>query len=434
MGRNKATCPDQIPIEAWRCLGDVGIRLLTSLFNKIWTSAKMPEEWRLSEVIPIYKNKGDVQSCSNYRGIKLLSHTMKLWERVIDMRLRRVTKVAENQFSFMPDLEKAYDSVPRQLIWRTLQAKGVKGRYIRVIRDMYDRERTGVRTPVGNTELFSVDMDLHQGSALSPYLFTLILDELSRGLEEELRWCVIFADDIALIARSTEELNQRLEKWREALEDHGLCMSREKTKYLRCDFDNQEIRQNGDEVISIGGHILRPKESLEYAHKSGGIDEDVTHRIQVGWMKWRAATGVMCDKRIPLKLKEKFYRVAIRPTMLYGSECWAMTKAQAARIEVDEMRMLRWTCGKTLADRIPTGVFRAELEVRTIINKLREERLRWFGHVRRRDETAPLRRAESIHVDGIRRRGRPKMRWGDRLAKDLIELGLSEDMTSDRTA
>nr|XP_043633667.1 uncharacterized protein LOC122604869 [Erigeron canadensis] len=184
---------------------------------------------------------------------------------------------------------------------------------------------------------------------------------------------MIFADDIALIAISTEELNQRLEKWREALEDHGLC----------------EIRQNGDEVISIGGRILRPKESFRYLgsviHKSGGIDEDVTHRIQVGWMKWRAATGVMCDKRIPLKLKGKFYRVAIRPAMLYGSECWAMTKAQAARVEVAEMRMLRWTCGKTLADRIPTGVFRAELKVGTITNKLREERLRWFGHVRRRD-------------------------------------------------
>nr|XP_043619877.1 uncharacterized protein LOC122591692 [Erigeron canadensis] len=140
-------------------------------------------------------------------------------------------------------------------------------------------------------------------------------------------------------------------------------------------------------------------------------------------MRWRSASGVMCDKRISLKLKGKFYRVAIRPTMLYGSECWPMTKAQASQVEVAEMRMLRWSCGKTLSDRIPTGVFRAELEVGTIINKLREGRLRWFGHVRRRDRTAPLRRAESIHVEGIRRRGRPKMRWEDRLAKDLIELG-----------
>nr|XP_043611483.1 uncharacterized protein LOC122583111 [Erigeron canadensis] len=302
---------------------------------------------------------------------------------------------------------------------------------------MYDRVRTGVRTPVGNTELFSVEMGLHQGSALSPYLFTLILDELSSGLQEELPWCLIFADDIALISRSADELNSRLEKWRRALEDNGLCVSREKTEYLRCDFDKNVRRQNVDADIHIGERILCSKESFRYLgsviHKSGEIDEDVTHRIQAGWMKWRASTGVLCDKRIPLKLKGKFYRVAIRPTMLYGSECWPIKKTQASRVEVAEMRMLRWTCGKTLSDRIPTGAFRVELEVGTIINKLREGRLRWFGHVRRRDQTSPLRSAEVIHIDGIRRRGRPKMRWEDRLAKDLIELGLSEDMTSDRT-
>nr|GEW87802.1 hypothetical protein [Tanacetum cinerariifolium] len=70
--------PDQIPIEAWRCLGDEGVKWLTCLFNKIFSSAKILDEWRLSEVIPVYKNKGDAQACSNYRGIKLLSHTMKL--------------------------------------------------------------------------------------------------------------------------------------------------------------------------------------------------------------------------------------------------------------------------------------------------------------------------------------------------------------------
>ena len=79
MGRKKAVGPDQIPIEVWRCLGDEGLRWLTSLFNKIFYSDNMPEEWRLGEVIPIYRNKGDIQVCSNYRGIKLLSHTMKLW-------------------------------------------------------------------------------------------------------------------------------------------------------------------------------------------------------------------------------------------------------------------------------------------------------------------------------------------------------------------
>ncbi|GJW85459.1 hypothetical protein Tco_0158604 [Tanacetum coccineum] len=91
MGRNKVVGLDHIPIKALRCLEDEGVKWLTCLFNKIFPGVKIPDEWRLSEFIPIYKNKGDAQTCSNYRGIKLLSHTMKLWERVIERMLRRET-------------------------------------------------------------------------------------------------------------------------------------------------------------------------------------------------------------------------------------------------------------------------------------------------------------------------------------------------------
>nr|GFD54567.1 protein transport protein SEC24-like CEF [Tanacetum cinerariifolium] len=78
------------------------------------------------------------------------------------------------------------------------------------------------------------------------------------------------------------------------------------------------------------------------------------------------------------------------------------------------------------------GVYRAELEVETIINKMREGRLRWFGHVRGRPQSAPIRRVEALVFDGIRRRGRPKLRWEDRVKHDLKELLLYEDMTFDR--
>ena len=56
----------------------------------------MPNQWRKSVLIPLYKNKGDIQNCLNYRGIKLVSHTMKLWERVIERRLRLETNISEN--------------------------------------------------------------------------------------------------------------------------------------------------------------------------------------------------------------------------------------------------------------------------------------------------------------------------------------------------
>ena len=93
MKGGKAMGPDGILIEVWRYLGDIAIVWLTKLFNHIFRSNKMSDEWRRSILVPIYKNKGDIQSCTNYRGIKLMSHTMKLWERVIEHRLRAITRV-----------------------------------------------------------------------------------------------------------------------------------------------------------------------------------------------------------------------------------------------------------------------------------------------------------------------------------------------------
>ena len=61
---------------------------LTKLFNEILRSKKMSDEWRKSTLVPIYKDKGDIQNCANYRGIKLMSHTMKWLEKVIERRLR----------------------------------------------------------------------------------------------------------------------------------------------------------------------------------------------------------------------------------------------------------------------------------------------------------------------------------------------------------
>lgn len=121
---------------------------------------------------------------------------------------------------------------------------------------------------------------------------------------------------------------------------------------------------------------------LPYAHISHFLSFNIN--LSSLFTKWRAASGVLCDRNIPLKLKGKFYKVAIRPAMLYGSECWPISKALANRVEVGELRMIRLTCGKTLLDMIPSGVFRAKLEVENIISKMREGRLRWFGHVRRR--------------------------------------------------
>ncbi|KAG5591071.1 hypothetical protein H5410_041585 [Solanum commersonii] len=192
-----------------------------------------------------------------------------------------------------------------------------------------------------------------------------------------------------------------------------------------------------DVEVRLAAQIIPKKESFKYLgaviQGSGDIDDDVTHRIGAAWMKWRLASGVLCDKKIPPKLKGKFYRVVVRPALLYGAECWPVKNAHVHKMHVAEMRMLRWMCGHTRSDRIRNEVIREKVGVASVEDKLREARLRWFGHVKRRSADAPVRRCEVMVVEGTRRgRGRPKKYWEEVIRQDLAMLHITEDMTLDR--
>ncbi|PIO75619.1 hypothetical protein TELCIR_02326 [Teladorsagia circumcincta] len=94
-------------------------------------------------------------------------------------------------------------------------------------------------------------------------------------------------------------------------------------------------------------------------------------------------TGVLCDKKIPERLKSKVYRAVIRPVAMYGAECWPTTKEIEVHLGVMETKMLRWTAGITLLDRIRNDTVRNHFGVAPIADKMREARLRWYGHIPR---------------------------------------------------
>ena len=140
----------------------------------------------------------------------------------------------------------------------------------------------------------------------------------------------------------------------------------------------------------------------------------------------------MTELGIVLKGRLNFYKNDFRPIVLYGSECWPTTKAQEHKLSVAEMRMLRWMCGHTRPDKIRNEDIRRKVGVTSIVDKLRECRLRWFGHVRRRPAEAPVRRCESLDLGDIKRgRGRPKKSWKEVIQHDFNLLNLSEAMTAD---
>ena len=122
---------------------------------------------------------------------------------------------------------------------------------------------------------------------------------------------------------------------------------------------------------------------------NGDIDDDVCHKIKAGWMKWRQASGILCEKKVPRKVKGKFYRTAVRPAMLYGAECWPTKRQHIQQMSVAEMQMLRWMCGYTRKDRIRNEVLPERLGVAPIDEKLVQHRLRWFGHIQRRPLQKP---------------------------------------------
>ena len=139
----------------------------------------------------------------------------------------------------------------------------------------------------------------------------------------------------------------------------------------------------------------------------GDLDTEVTRKIQAGWAKWRAESGVLCDKWIPMKLKGKFYSTVVRPVMKYGSECWALKKAHEQKLHVTEMRMLRLMCGVTRKDRMEYEYVRQNLGVESMGDVLAQNRLRWYGHLMRKLEGDVVKKVWKEGREVTLSRGRP---------------------------
>ena len=126
------------------------------------------------------------------------------------------------------------------------------------------------------------------------------------------------------------------------------------------------------------------------------------------------------------------YKSVLRPTMLYGMETVAVTEKQVEKMKVAELKMVRWALGLTRKNKIRNEYVRGTAKIAKLGDKLRNARLRWYGHVKRRKEDYVGKRMMEVVVPGRWKRGRPRRRWIDLVKEDMERVGAREGDEVDR--
>ena len=434
----KATGPSEIIVQMIFASCEIGVEVMMELCQRVFDGRGMPDEWKTSVVVPIFKGKGDVMSCGSYSGVKLLEHAMKIVERVLERQIRTLINLNKMQFGFMPgkatvdaifivrrmqeeyqkkgeklymcfvDVEKAFDRVPRKVMEWAMRKKGLSEVMVQAVMSLYDGAKTRVRVGYAYSEEFKVKVSVHQEYVLSPLLFAIVVDVITkkarRGVVDEL----LYADDLVLMSKTMDDLKERFWNWKAALESKGLKVNTRKTKVMATGSEGEIFRSKIDPCgvhrrrvmvhsvlwrkcgnwvhvrctkikgvtarLAMHFFCLKCKGMVDLIKKlcnevetvngfcclgdrlnaSGGCEAAVTARVKIGWIRLMDCGDLLRGSRFPLKMKGIVYDCCIRSAILYGSEALCLKENEKAILRRSERAMVRAMCGQKVVDRKTT--------------------------------------------------------------------------------
>lgn len=455
MKNGKAPGEDELPVEIIKILGETGISWLREIINEAWKAERIPQDWGRAIVCPIYK-KGDKTQCNNYRGISLLSHVGKIYERILETRLRTQieNKLGEWQCGFRPnrsttdlvftlkiimekswewdkekdilfvDMEKAFDRIPRERLWKVLSKDvyKVKPKLRRAIKSIYKNCESKVKLRNNDTNWFEIKTGVRQGGVLSPLLFIIFMDycmkEIGRNYEEI---TLAYADDIAIICDSERELQCMAEKWDNKMKENKMKINTKKTEVLKLSRDNVPLN------IMIAGERIKQVQNFQYLGVQ--INAENKHEVEINQRITKYNSNLMAlypilkDIHVPQKTKIIIYTTILRPILLYGSEVWTLTQKNKSKVQAAEMKVLRLIKGVTRRDRIRNEDIRRELGLIAVTEVVERNQLRWYGHLMRMGEERLPRQALEWIPQGRRPVGRPRKRWMEGVEESVRRRG-----------
>jgi len=164
----------------------------------------------------------------------------------------------------------------------------------------------------------------------------------------------------------------------------------------------------------------------------GDADAAVEARIRIGWNKFRQLVPLLTNRDISLIRRGRLYSSCVRSSVLHGSESWPVRKENEVALQRAEMRMVKWMCDVKVKDKIPNKELRERLGIDDIVLVLQQNRLRWCGHVLRKEDTDWVKKCIEYEVEGSRPSGRPERAWKEVVQKDCQARNLNKEDATDR--
>uniref|UniRef100_A0A8D9DT62 Craniofacial development protein 2 n=1 Tax=Cacopsylla melanoneura TaxID=428564 RepID=A0A8D9DT62_9HEMI len=373
----KATGVDGIPAEILKSLDDKTKKSLFKIISNAYENGSLPSDFIQSRTITIPK-KGSATECSNYRTIALLSHASKILLNIIKNRLKRRidTHLGEDQFGFRSqtgtreailalrqilerridvnedtylafvDLEKAFDKVDWSLLFETLRNTGIDWKDRRFILNLYKSQSTIIDVN-GSKKEANIRQGVRQGCPLSPYLFNLFIEAAINEVKENTLGVIIngqqfhsirFADDIALLANSEEDINQMLNCLDTTLNKFKLKINAKKTKAMVV---SKRYDQNMTANIKLKNERIEHVQEfcylgslITYENKS---KKEIRRRIALAKQAFERKKALLTNKNLSIGTKKKFIKTYIWSLLLYGCETWTMGKYEKDRLEAMEI-------------------------------------------------------------------------------------------------
>jgi len=362
--------------------------VLRALFNKVFSDGVYPPEWAIGIVSPVPKPKGDVNNMDSYRAIAVGSAISKIFAQVILGRLDKWAEDgkwrAKSQFGFRKDLgtteavfvlrhlidkaednkkplytafidfKKAYDSVPRDLLWRCLQKMGIHGHMSDMLQKMYADTRLRVRVDSGFGPDFESSIGVKQGDPLSPLLFGLYIDRFVSFLnqrcpvgdvfcEDEPVQVLLYADDMVLVTHDPKLLQSYLDVLKTFCEATKMTVNAGKSEVMV--FFKQHA--HGAHTWRFNGRQLKEVKEFTYLGvvlSNRGIKSSIPKAVKRRATKAKSALFGMfgiCHglKVFDIEVLNKLFDGMISPSALYGAEVWGPDVVQLLKDDLIYMPM-----------------------------------------------------------------------------------------------